>query len=110
MRPPAPTPFKTLSRRAFLRDLAAFSLLGAVGPLAGCASLENMNEWTFGGDGLGALAQEHHRHYGAAVQSGQLEDSAFADVLAREAALLVPERELKWDVLRPSPSTFDFSG
>ena len=106
MKPPFGDPLHSLSRRSVLRGLAGVSMLG----LAGCASLQNVNEWSFGGPGLGALAREKGRQYGAAVQSGQLEDDAFANVLIREAGLLVPETELKWDVLRPTQHTFNFSG
>ncbi|MDX2028936.1 MAG: endo-1,4-beta-xylanase [Alphaproteobacteria bacterium] len=56
------------------------------------------------------MARKKGRLYGAAVKSSQLNDHRFAEALKREVALLVPEGELKWDALRPSPAEFDFSG
>lgn len=49
-------------------------------------------------------------YYGSAVGSYQLRDGDFADALAREANILVPEYELKRDTLEPRPGVFDFSG
>ncbi|MGC9954193.1 MAG: endo-1,4-beta-xylanase [Rhizomicrobium sp.] len=50
------------------------------------------------------------RFYGCAVGSYQLRDDDFAQVLAREANMLVPEYELKRDTVEPSPGQFDYSG
>jgi endo-1,4-beta-xylanase len=48
--------------------------------------------------------------YGAALQAKQVEtDSAFAKVIAQECNIIVPESELKWRVLRPSPSVYQFA-
>lgn len=48
--------------------------------------------------------------YGAALQAAQLEkDPVFAKAIARECNILVPERELKWRVLRPRPSIYNFA-
>jgi endo-1,4-beta-xylanase len=60
--------------------------------------------------GLGALAVRCGKRFGAAIQSTQLNDPAFAAALIREANLLVPEVELKWDHLRPSRHQFNFKG
>ena len=46
---------------------------------------------------------------GTAVRSAQLSESAYSDTLAREFNLLEPEDEMKWEVLRPDPESFDFS-
>jgi endo-1,4-beta-xylanase len=48
--------------------------------------------------------------YGAAVETRGLQDADFASVLARECNILVPENELKWRALRPSPNEFKFQG
>ncbi len=84
--------------------------------LPGCAYIDK--NWRFSSaagvpasdPGLGKLALRTGRQYGAAVQSWQLNEPDFADALLREATMLVPERELKWDVLQPTQDTYDFSG
>jgi endo-1,4-beta-xylanase len=85
------------------------SLLG-FGALAlpGCTAFGGLPP--SGGVGLGALARQRGWQYGAAVQSWQLDKNDFADALKREAGMLVPETELKWNVLRPSPHEFNFTG
>lgn len=48
--------------------------------------------------------------YGAAGEYRTLSsDKDFAACFARECAVLVPEGELKWKALRPSPDRFDFT-
>lgn len=48
--------------------------------------------------------------YGAATEHGKLEnDPQFAQLFAEQCALLVPEGELKWRTLRPTPETFNFA-
>jgi endo-1,4-beta-xylanase len=49
------------------------------------------------------------RFYGAASATYQLADSDFANVLPREADILVPEYELKRFLTEPNPGAFDFS-
>ena len=48
--------------------------------------------------------------YGAAIDSLVLgRDSGYAELLAEECGILVPENDLKWSRLRPSFDAFDFS-
>jgi endo-1,4-beta-xylanase len=52
--------------------------------------------------------------YGAAVRHDHLlEDAKYAETVARECGMLVPEWSLKWStpgkLLRPSPDSFDFT-
>jgi endo-1,4-beta-xylanase len=47
--------------------------------------------------------------YGCAVTTSELTDSAFSAAYARECGLLVPDNELKWDAIRPTSTTFDFT-
>jgi endo-1,4-beta-xylanase len=104
-------PQKNFTRRTLLKAAAKISLLGASGlGLPACSMLGCIGDWCANGPGLGERARRQNKRYGTAVQSGQLDDAAFAAALRREAALLVPELELKWDVLRPSAHEFDFSG
>jgi len=49
--------------------------------------------------------------YGGAAGMSALEtDTLFAAAYAGESGMLVPESELKWNALRPTPDTFDFTG
>lgn len=48
--------------------------------------------------------------YGAAAATGQLHDADFADALVREAAILVPEYEMKRGVIEARRGAYDFSG
>jgi len=47
--------------------------------------------------------------FGTAVASYELKDADFTPVLLREAAQLVPEFEMKRDVLEPRPGVYDFA-
>ena len=62
------------------------------------------------GRGLRNFADKRDRLYGAAVQSSELDDHDFASALEHEANLVVPENELKWDVVHPEVNRYDFSG
>jgi endo-1,4-beta-xylanase len=48
--------------------------------------------------------------YGCAAGSYQLNDGDFRQALAREANMLVPEYELKREIVEPRPGQFDYSG
>jgi endo-1,4-beta-xylanase len=48
--------------------------------------------------------------YGCAAGSYQLNDADFRQALAREANMLVPEYELKREIVEPRPGQFDYSG
>jgi endo-1,4-beta-xylanase len=106
---------KKISRRKFLREtlrLSALSFCSAT--LAGCGAKLFASEGSVApdltGPGLGALAQEQGRFYGAAVQSWQLKDPAFEAALTNEVNMLVPENELKWDQVHPALNHFNFTG
>lgn len=58
---------------------------------------------------LRSAASRSGRFYGAAFATYQLADRDFARVLPREAAMLVPEYELKRFLTEPKPGAFDFS-
>jgi endo-1,4-beta-xylanase len=84
---------------------AQAALLG----LVGCESAEE-EAMSPNSPGLGALARRRNRLYGAAIESAQIDDAAFAAAYRREVTLLVPENELKWAIVRPTPDSFDFTG
>ena len=47
--------------------------------------------------------------YGGAVAYDHLQDQDCQAAVLREMHMIVPENELKWDTLRPSPTTYDFT-
>lgn len=64
---------------------------------------------------LRALAGRSGRRFGSAVawgapgaDRGSFANPAYAAILERECALLVPENELKWQWTRPTATSFDF--
>lgn len=61
------------------------------------------------GEGLGALAWKSGILFGTAVDSGRLQDAAYARQVRSEARLLVPEWEGKWAALQPEEGRFNFA-
>jgi endo-1,4-beta-xylanase len=78
-----------------LLPLLQFGILTAPGPALG--------------QSLRAQAERAGILIGTAVRPAQLGESTYASTLAREFNLVEPEDALKWEVLRPERSTFDFS-
>lgn len=102
---------KKITRRAALISLAhAAAAVPVLGLLNACGGITLSHDGGVRQPGLRVSAERRGRFYGAAAQSWQLEDRAFAQALAFEANMLVPENELKWDALRPSREVFDFHG
>ena len=91
----------SLSKRAFLGSMAASALCAQAGH---AASRFDDNA------PLRKQAAVRGLVYGAAAATYQLNDTAFADVLAREAGILVPEYEGKRGVIQEQPGHYDFSG
>lgn len=61
--------------------------------------------------GLGELARRRGVIFGAAIEPKKVDaDYDFAALLRRECTGLTPENHMKWNVLRPAPRQFDFSG
>jgi endo-1,4-beta-xylanase len=59
---------------------------------------------------LGKRALTKGLIYGAAVNQNFLSsDSKLAASIAKECSIIVPEKELKWNILRPSPTSFNFA-
>ncbi len=95
-----------LSKRMLLQATGAASLL------AGTSRAAVLRGALFEPDGapLRKRAAARGLLYGAAAATYQLDESAFAAALAREAGILVPEYEAKRGVVEPSPGRYDFSG
>ncbi len=58
---------------------------------------------------LKAIAAARNFTFGTAAASYELKDADFAPILAREAAQLVPEYEMKRDALETKPGVYDFA-
>ncbi|SFG45375.1 endo-1,4-beta-xylanase [Methylobacterium gossipiicola] len=61
--------------------------------------------------GLAGHAARSGRVFGTAVRSPDLTwNATLRGEVLREAGLLVPEYEMKWDILAKTPGTYDFTG
>lgn len=65
---------------------------------------------------LNITAAAKNMRFGSAVgagpagsQASSFSDAGYRDILIRDCGLIVPENELKWQSIRPSPTTYDFS-
>jgi endo-1,4-beta-xylanase len=82
----------------------AFMAAGAAGLFAASARAEAPDR------PLRKRAEARGMYFGCAAGSYQLRDGEFAQTLAYEADMLVPEYELKRDTVEPRPGVYDFSG
>lgn len=61
---------------------------------------------------LDALAKAKGMRFGSCIAAGggsSFSNSRYAALVERECGLLVPENELKWQAIRPTATTFDFT-
>lgn len=99
------------SRRSFISGAAS---MAAFGPFFQQEISSRRNAPIGGSRGpqensLKEMASRHGILYGAAATKTHLSsDKDFAASFVEQCALLVPEVELKWDVLRPEPDSFNF--
>jgi endo-1,4-beta-xylanase len=99
------SPNDALSRRKFFNVS-----LGAAALTAGSAAAGHAVEATAQSE-LRNLAGARHILFGAAAVSRVLKsDPAMAAIYAREAALIVPDFEMKWRSVRPTQSTYNYAG
>ena len=66
---------------------------------------------------LNAVAATKNMRFGSVIgagpagtQASSYSDPAYRDIVVRDCGLIVPENELKWQNIRPSPTTYDFGG
>ena len=114
----------TVSRRDALgaigTTLAALPLVGCGGGSASPAPVSTPPAPPSGGGGapqpgLNALALRGRRKFGSAIAStpgnsnaGSIQNSAYTDIIRGECGLVVPENEMKWQAVRPSPTVYAF--
>ena len=97
-----------LTRRALLASLAATPLAGCAGGMAGGLGIPLPSP------GLDTLARSGGRRFGSAVAWNaegtgmSVTNPRYAEILRAECGIIVPENEMKWQSLRPSPDRFDF--
>lgn len=100
-------------RRAFMLGVGAFTLTGGLMHLNNqmqAISNDNRNFSVRGNTSLRDRAAAKGLIYGAAASHRVLaSDKNFAARFAQECAILVPEWELKWGTVRPSPNRFNFA-
>jgi endo-1,4-beta-xylanase len=94
---------ETHSRRDFLAGTASATALSAFGTtvLSGVSAFATPSKQSSGGEKL--------IPYGAAVRSDALEsDPSYREAVIANCQMVVPESELKWLELRPSPDEYRF--
>lgn len=98
-------PRSSLSRRAVLGGAGTLALAGCAAPMAGSDEPKTLK---------GAAAARGRRFgsafaWGAAgSDTGSFANPAYAALLERDCAILVPENELKWQAIRHSADAYDF--
>ena len=50
------------------------------------------------------------RYLGTAIQSNQLADPTYVQILESQFDAITPENEMKWEVIQPTEGNFDFTG
>ncbi len=95
-----------LTRRSFMAGAALASAALSSPSWAGALRASIFEDASVG---LRTAAQSRGVLYGAAMATYQLRDEAFATALAREAAILVPEYEMKRGVVEPARGIRDFA-
>jgi endo-1,4-beta-xylanase len=100
-----------LSRRKFISNVASVATACAVSPSFDWVDhVKTSPADSSKGHGLKDHAAKCGLLYGAATQRSILSaDQAFAAAFVQECGVLVPEVELKWDFLRPTPDAYNFA-
>jgi endo-1,4-beta-xylanase len=90
----------SLTRRQFLGNGAVLSAFGALGLRTLPAGSKTLRE----------LAAARGIAFGSSFATEYMSDASYTKLISEQCGILVPEAELKWAALRPTPKTFDFSG
>ena len=101
------------SRRTFVSQLGTMAAIGGLLPV------RNSLAWANGGANAGAQAgiaalKDAAASRGILYGAGETQKHLMADpklmrAFVAQCAILVPEWELKWDYLRPTPDTYNFA-
>ena len=108
-----------ISRRQALAGLAVVPLVSCTGAMSGPASQvvdAGSANGTYPKPSLNTLAQRRDRYFGTAIAStpgrtdaGSVQNPRYTDLIKAECGMVVPENEMKWQTVRPTPDTYDFS-
>jgi endo-1,4-beta-xylanase len=93
--------------------LSRRKLLGGAASAAGLPAWAQELRGSLAGDSgatLRGAAAQRGIVYGCAVNTAELREKDFAAALAREAAILAPEYEMKRAIIEQIPGRYDFSG
>jgi endo-1,4-beta-xylanase len=95
----------SLTRRDFLRDGAS-----SAAAIAAAHGLPGVARAASAPDSIAAVAKAHGILAGCAVNAaGLANDAEFGKLVAAQSAIVVPENAMKWNELRPTPTTYDYS-
>jgi endo-1,4-beta-xylanase len=104
---------KLIKRRTFVLGIGAVILASKIKDLnqpSQAANYANRDYAVVGATSLRDRFATKGLLYGAAVSQRSLaSDLTFADRFVQECAILVPENDLKWKTLRPTPDQFNFA-
>jgi endo-1,4-beta-xylanase len=100
---------RTFLHRSVMASSLALSSLLTSSLTAGLSACSSATEPAGVVDTLHTRARERGLYYGAAVQYNVLEqDTLYREAIQHECSMIVAESEMKWNALRPSPTTFTF--
>ncbi|RNJ64458.1 MAG: glycosyl hydrolase [Porphyrobacter sp. IPPAS B-1204] len=101
--------------------MAALPLVGCGGGSAGAAPAPASSPPPSAGPtgvpqpGLNTIAVQRGRKFGSAIASspgnsnaGSIQNPAYTAIIKGECGIVVPENEMKWQALRPSPTAYTF--
>lgn len=100
-----------LTRRSMLKQMATLSGVAVAAPLI--TEHASAQPWLGAASGdavsLGDLAAQKGILYGSSISKKHLsDDPAYAKLIVQQCKIVVPESEMKWKALRPSPDKFSF--
>ncbi|WP_086608812.1 endo-1,4-beta-xylanase [Erythrobacter donghaensis] len=114
----------TLSRRAALAGIAALPLVGCGGGSSGTTPAPvasppppppSAGPTGVPQPGLNTIAARGGRKFGSAIAStpgntnaGSVQNPAYTAIVKGECGIVVPENEMKWQAVRPSPTAYNF--
>lgn len=88
-----------MKRRKFVRETLAYAFTGSVLRLARAEGTPRLRD----------IGARKNLFVGSAVSYHELQQPTFAELLAEQASIVVPENEMKWQIIHPEPDRFDFS-
>lgn len=88
-----------MKRRQFVRETLAYASTGSLLGLAPAEGTPRLRE----------MGARKNLLVGSAVSYRELQQPTFTELLAGQASIVVPENEMKWQIIHPEPDRFDFS-